>query len=102
MSSIEKAWYEGAKWLSILRPFSFLAERYARSKRKKYLSKIEEKCYLGRDGAAIPLIVVGNISVGGTGKTPFTIALSEYFISQGKRVGIVCLLYTPPSPRDRG
>lgn len=37
----------------------------------------------------IPLIVVGNISVGGTGKTPIVIALVQYFKQQGKRVGVV-------------
>lgn len=37
----------------------------------------------------IPVISVGNISVGGTGKTPFTIYLAEYLKSIGKRPGIV-------------
>lgn len=37
----------------------------------------------------IPVISVGNITAGGTGKTPFTIFLAEYFIKQGKKVAIV-------------
>ncbi|ABL02560.1 lipid-A-disaccharide kinase [Candidatus Ruthia magnifica str. Cm (Calyptogena magnifica)] len=36
-----------------------------------------------------PVIVVGNITVGGTGKTPIVIALAQYFKQQGKQVGIV-------------
>jgi tetraacyldisaccharide 4'-kinase len=37
----------------------------------------------------IPVIVVGNITVGGSGKTPIVIALCHYFEQQGKRVGVV-------------
>ena len=35
------------------------------------------------------VIVVGNITVGGSGKTPIVIALVNYFKQQGKRVGVV-------------
>lgn len=38
---------------------------------------------------AVPVIVVGNITVGGTGKTPFVIWLSEYLKNQGYSPGIV-------------
>lgn len=34
------------------------------------------------------VISVGNISLGGTGKTPFTIALSRFLTKQGYRVGV--------------
>jgi tetraacyldisaccharide 4'-kinase len=37
----------------------------------------------------VPVIVVGNISVGGTGKTPLTIALAEHLIQKGWHPGIV-------------
>ena len=36
-----------------------------------------------------PVIVIGNLSVGGTGKTPFTIWLAQALQSRGLRVGIV-------------
>lgn len=35
------------------------------------------------------VIVVGNITVGGSGKTPVVITLVNYFKQQGKRVGVV-------------
>lgn len=35
------------------------------------------------------IISVGNISMGGTGKTPFTIMLAKHFIEQGKKVCIL-------------
>jgi len=37
----------------------------------------------------IPVIVVGNITLGGTGKTPIVIAMVEHFELQGKIVGVV-------------
>ncbi len=37
----------------------------------------------------VPVIVVGNITVGGSGKTPIVIALVNHFKQQGKRVGMV-------------
>lgn len=39
--------------------------------------------------AALPVISVGNLSVGGTGKTPFTLWLSRSLVDRGVRVGIV-------------
>lgn len=37
----------------------------------------------------VPVIVVGNITVGGSGKTPIVIALVEHFKLHGKKVGVV-------------
>jgi tetraacyldisaccharide 4'-kinase len=37
----------------------------------------------------VPVIIVGNISVGGTGKTPLVIWLSDHLAGQGWRPGIV-------------
>lgn len=36
-----------------------------------------------------PIVSVGNITTGGTGKTPLVIYLTEYFISKGKSVGVI-------------
>jgi tetraacyldisaccharide 4'-kinase len=36
-----------------------------------------------------PVISIGNITTGGTGKTPFVIFLTNYFISKGKSVGVI-------------
>lgn len=37
----------------------------------------------------VPVIVVGNLSVGGTGKTPFTVWLSRLLVAHGWRPGII-------------
>lgn len=47
---------------------------------KKILSTYKSK---------VPLISVGNLTFGGTGKTPLVACLSEFFQSQGKKVAIV-------------
>ncbi|MDC0239259.1 tetraacyldisaccharide 4'-kinase [Candidatus Thioglobus sp.] len=39
--------------------------------------------------AEVPVIVVGNITIGGSGKTPIVIALCRYFESHNKSVGVV-------------
>lgn len=53
---------------------------------RKWLYKIK---ILGHYQAKIPVVVVGNISVGGTGKTPLTIALAEQLVKRGFRPGVI-------------
>ena len=49
----------------------------------------------------IPIIVVGNITVGGTGKTPCVIALTHYFKKCGFKPGIVSRGYGGELSRTR-
>jgi tetraacyldisaccharide 4'-kinase len=41
----------------------------------------------------IPVVSVGNLSVGGTGKTPVVEALAEFFLKEGRKVAIVSRNY---------
>ncbi len=45
--------------------------------------------------ALVPLIIVGNIRVGGTGKTPFVIALANALFEEGYKPGIISRGYQP-------
>ena len=61
-----------------------------------------------RDHAGIPLIVVGNITVGGSGKTPLVLWIAEHLKRNGFRPGIVSrghggsILASEPASRGFG
>jgi tetraacyldisaccharide 4'-kinase len=49
----------------------------------------------------VPVVVVGNISVGGTGKTPLTLWLAQQLIENGWHPGIVSRGYTTNTVRQK-
>lgn len=81
---ITKAWYDGAAWLYLLWPLSVI-----------YHLIIWIRQYLYRKGlltiyrANVPVIIVGNITVGGTGKSPLVCHLIEALREKGFNPGIV-------------
>jgi len=84
MSRIEKIWYEG-HWASIpLLPLSWLFRLIVMMRRCLY-----QWGWLKSSQFPVPLIVVGNISIGGTGKTPFVIWLVNYLRINGYSPGII-------------
>ncbi len=82
--TLEQAWYGGAWWPWLLRPLELLFRLAAAARRGLYRGGLL-KVYR----APVPVLVVGNITVGGTGKTPVVIALVEYLQQRGIRVGVV-------------
>ena len=46
----------------------------------------------------VPVVVIGNISVGGTGKTPLIIALCQHLKKQGYRPGVISRGYGSSAP----
>ena len=91
---LSRAWYAGHPALCLLRPLEALYRWIVRRRRTAFLA--------GRSAAfraPVPVIVVGNLSVGGTGKTPMILWLIEHCRARGLRVGVVSRGYgaTPPS-----
>ncbi len=78
------AWYRGAGWLWLLRPLELLFRAVTGLRRWLYRRQL-----LSAYRAPLPVVVVGNITVGGTGKTPVVIALVEALQARGLRPGVV-------------
>lgn len=81
---LNEIWYgrHPLKWL--LKPASLLFRVAAGLRRNLYASGRLRAVELG-----VPVVVVGNLSVGGTGKTPCVIWLAGELASRGLTVGIV-------------
>ncbi|MBV2131324.1 tetraacyldisaccharide 4'-kinase [Pseudomonas sp. MAP12] len=88
------AWYAGHPALLLLRPLETLYRRVVARKRADYLAG-RKPAYR----APVPVIVVGNITVGGTGKTPMILWLIEHCRARGLRVGVVSRGYGATPPR---
>jgi len=55
----------------------------------RFRSGLYEFGLLKTRSLSCPVISVGNLTVGGTGKTPVVIALANWLHNQGKRVGVI-------------
>ncbi len=81
---LARAWYGGQRWTRLLVPVAALFRRLAVRRRRLFLS--------GRKPgwrAPVPVLVVGNIAVGGTGKSPLVIWLARWLKERGLAVGVV-------------
>lgn len=72
-TTITRAWQRQAVWLWLLLPVSWLYGFITLLRRQAYKAGL-----LSSHRAPIPVMVIGNISVGGSGKTPLIIALVSY------------------------
>lgn len=82
---IERHWYQPNYWLTILlwlpaRLFSCIAVL----RRRYYLSRQETL-----EKLPVPVVVIGNIHAGGTGKTPLVLAIVRSLQAQGVKVGVI-------------
>lgn len=89
-----KAWYEGHPALMLLRPLESLYRCVVQRKRARFVAG-EGEIYQ----SSVPVIVVGNITVGGTGKTPLILWLIEHCRRSGLRVGVVSRGYGAKPPQ---
>lgn len=81
---LEKHWQRTTFVSALLYPFSLIFRAGVALRRAAYRSGV-----LRSERLPVPLIVVGNITVGGTGKTPLVLWLAEFLIEHGRRPGIV-------------
>ncbi|VAW90032.1 Tetraacyldisaccharide 4'-kinase [hydrothermal vent metagenome] len=84
MSKIEQIWYNGGIGMIPLLPLSWLFHCLIMVRRWLY-----QHGWLTVNHFSAPLIVVGNITVGGVGKTPFVIWLANFLRTKGYTPGIV-------------
>ena len=84
MKSIESYWYSQNPVAWLLLPVT--AVYFIIVVVRRFLYKIQ---WLKSYRSSVPVIIVGNISVGGTGKTPLLITLYELLTKQGYRPGVI-------------
>jgi tetraacyldisaccharide 4'-kinase len=97
MRLIEKVWFfkHPAKWLIVplLLPLTLVFW---------LLSGLRRMCYqyyfLKSLSVDVPVVVVGNIGIGGNGKTPVVLYLIEQCLAQGMKVGVISRGYGGKAP----
>ena len=82
--ALERAWYANRFWPRLLAPLAWLFAFVARRRRRRFM-----RGRARRWRAPVPVVVIGNVTVGGVGKTPLTIWLANWLTARGAKVGVV-------------
>ncbi|MFA6015586.1 MAG: tetraacyldisaccharide 4'-kinase [Gallionellaceae bacterium] len=90
MRGIEQYWYRLSILHLLLWPLSLLLRVLVALRYELFRGGILCSVKL-----PVPVVVVGNISVGGTGKTPFTLWLAQQLLDEGWHPAIISRGYTP-------
>lgn len=89
-----RAWSQQASWLNLLRPLSML---YGAIMRFRHMLYAQGKLTSYR--APVPVMIIGNITVGGSGKTPLIIELVNFLqLACGLKVGVISRGYGGKGP----
>ncbi|MDP3088194.1 MAG: tetraacyldisaccharide 4'-kinase [Methylotenera sp.] len=81
---LQKQWVAPSVWHIFLIPLSWIFSLLSNLRKALYAAG-----WLKSDALPVPVVVVGNISVGGTGKTPLVIWLAEQLKIAGYQPGII-------------
>ncbi|MDF0606202.1 tetraacyldisaccharide 4'-kinase [Neisseriaceae bacterium TC5R-5] len=82
---IEQHWYRPRWWLTaLLVPLEGLFALLSTVRRYAY-----RRGWFSSYRLDVPVVVVGNINIGGVGKTPLILALAQAMQQQGVRVGVI-------------
>jgi len=81
---IDHYWYQGSRWLWLLWPISLLFCLLVWGRRALFRFGLKQS-----NSFPVPVIIIGNITVGGSGKTPLVLWLAEMLRKQGYRPGII-------------
>ncbi|WP_286303931.1 tetraacyldisaccharide 4'-kinase [Methylophaga marina] len=84
MRWLTDSWYQSGTRYWLLLPLSWLYRLVIFCRRWAYRQNL-----LTKHTMPVPVIVVGNITVGGTGKTPFVIWLAQQLSQAGYKPGII-------------
>ena len=82
--SLVRSWYAPTWATALLMPVSFLYRLFIAARHLLYKSGV----FTVQD-FDVPIVVVGNLTVGGTGKTPLLIHLAKELVAHGYKPGIV-------------
>lgn len=98
-SWFEREWTQKSYWQFLLLPLSWLFRCVIDLRRFLFIQG-----WLTSERLPIPVIVVGNITVGGSGKTPLVIWLVEHLRAAGYVPGVISRGYggTEPGPFEVG
>jgi len=94
---LHQQWQKRGVWARLLWPVSCLVLVYVFAKRRWYQQAVKQVYR-----APVPVVVVGNIYVGGVGKTPVVIALVQQLVALGWTPGVISRGYgvtLGPDPR---
>ena len=91
---LNRIWYDDAAGRTVLMPLSWMYGRIVAARRHAFSAGRQHSTRVDR-----PVIVVGNLSVGGTGKTPLVAWLAWQLGALGKHVGIASRGYAAAGRR---
>jgi tetraacyldisaccharide 4'-kinase len=80
---IGRQWQKQGVWAYVMQPLAMLFGVLAAKRRERWLNAESPQI------SPVPLIIVGNLTVGGAGKTPVVLALAEALCAAGYFPGII-------------